>query len=132
MLNSSTQHQFRGNCSINLMKFSKKSVLIHSHKKGVGIDQILLTFHLTPSGDSWMPSKNKQHKNDPNIKITNVILFVVSGEEDQFVVDLFYHMNNLSSSVCGLQTSEKTALSHCLWAKVVSSIAQSKHCPFPF
>lgn len=54
-----------------------------------------------------MLSKNKQHKNDPKIKITDVILFVVSGEEDQFVVDLFYHMNNLSSSVCGLQTSVK-------------------------
>lgn len=72
-----------------------------------------------------MLSKKKQYKNDPKIKITDVILFVVSGEEDQFVVDLFYNMNNLSSSVCGLQTSVKRlGLSHCLWAMVVSSMAQ--------
>lgn len=81
----------------------------------------------------YASKKKAIQKNDPKVKITDVILFVVSGEEDQLVVDLFYHMNNLSSSVCGLQTFVKRlGLSHCLWARVVSSMAQSKHCPFPF
>lgn len=66
-----------------------------------------MIFHLTPP-TTMSAFQEKAIKKDPKIKITDVILFVVSGEEDQFVVDLFYHMNNLSSSAFGLQTSEKT------------------------